>query len=121
MLKNVHLKEFFIDRSKNNYGRSRDNVEPSKMVEDSLHLTINIVFEGNEINGVTFSAAKKTKISATHNKRLREVGEDDITFMWEDADILLLSYNDALVIALNVLDFKIKRVFVDPRSSTNII
>ncbi|XP_070057534.1 uncharacterized protein [Nicotiana tomentosiformis] len=73
---------------------------------------------GNEINGVTFSAAKKTKLLITHIKRLRE---DDITFTEEDADGLLLPHNDALVISLNMLDFKIKRVLVDPGRSANII
>nr|XP_009760167.1 PREDICTED: uncharacterized protein LOC104212564 [Nicotiana sylvestris] len=61
------------------------------------------------------------KVSITHNKKLREVTEDDITFTEEDAYELLLPHNDALVISLNVLDFKIKRVLVDPESSTNII
>ncbi|XP_070041509.1 uncharacterized protein [Nicotiana tomentosiformis] len=76
---------------------------------------------GNEINGVTLSTAKKMKISVTHSKRLREVTEDDIAFMEEYPDGLLLPHNDALVISLNVLDFKIKHVLVDPGSSTNII
>nr|XP_009611227.1 uncharacterized protein LOC104104775 [Nicotiana tomentosiformis] len=108
-LKNGHLREFLRNRAKNNYGRTRDNAEPSK------------IFRGNEINGVTFSAAKKIKVSVIHSKRLREVTEDDFTFREEDTDGLLLPYNDALVISLNVLDFKIKRVLVDPRSSANII
>ncbi|XP_070050109.1 uncharacterized protein [Nicotiana tomentosiformis] len=77
-----------------------------------------MIFEGNEINAVTFSPAKKIKVSITHSKRLRE---DDITFTEEDADGLLLPHNDELVISLNVLDFKIKRVLVDVGSSTNII
>ncbi|XP_070050039.1 uncharacterized protein [Nicotiana tomentosiformis] len=77
-----------------------------------------MIFGGNETNGVTFSAAKKTKVSITHSKRLRE---DDITFTDEDADGLLLSHNDTLVISLNVLDFKTKCVLMDPGSSTNII
>ncbi|XP_075077110.1 uncharacterized protein LOC107813568 [Nicotiana tabacum] len=108
-LKNGHLREFLRNRAKNNYGRTRDNAEPSK------------IFRGNEINGVTFSAAKKIKVSVIHSKRLREVTEDDFTFREEDTDGLLLPHNDALVISLNVLDFKIKRVLVDPRSSANII
>ncbi|XP_070057368.1 uncharacterized protein [Nicotiana tomentosiformis] len=120
-MKNGHLREFLSNRAKNNYGHSRDNTEPSKIVEDPPRLTINIIFGGNEINGVTFSEAKKIKKSVTHNKRLREVAEDDITFTEEDADGLLLPHNDSLVITLNVLDFKIKRVLVDPGSSTNII
>ncbi|XP_016454375.2 uncharacterized protein LOC107778606 [Nicotiana tabacum] len=61
------------------------------------------------------------KVSITYRKRLREVAEDDITLTEEDVDGLLLPYNDALVISLNVLDFKIKRVLVDLGSSANII
>nr|XP_016459401.1 PREDICTED: uncharacterized protein LOC107782955 [Nicotiana tabacum] len=60
---------------------------------------------------------KKTKVSVTHSKKLREVAEDDITFTKEDADGLLLPHNDALVISLNVLDFKIKRILFDLESS----
>ncbi|XP_070032821.1 uncharacterized protein [Nicotiana tomentosiformis] len=101
LLKNGHLKEFLSDRAKNNYGRNRDNAEPLKAGEDPPRQTINMIFEGNEINGVTFSAAKKTKVSITHSKRLRK---DDINFTEEDADGLLLPHNDALVISLNVLD-----------------
>nr|XP_016466990.1 PREDICTED: uncharacterized protein LOC107789645 [Nicotiana tabacum] len=121
LLKNGHLREFLSDRAKNNYGRSHDNMEPSKVGEDPPRLTINMIFGGNEINGVIFSATKKTKVSVTHNKRLREVTEDDITFIEEDADGVLLPHNDALVISLNVLDFKIKHVLVDPGSLANII
>ncbi|XP_070046602.1 uncharacterized protein [Nicotiana tomentosiformis] len=116
--KNGHLKEFLSGRAKRNYGRKRDNAEPSKAGEASLCQTINMIFGGNEINGVTFSAAKKKKVSITHSKRLRE---DDITFTEDDADGLLLPHNDALVVSLNVLDFKIKLVLVDPGSSANII
>ncbi|XP_070034715.1 uncharacterized protein [Nicotiana tomentosiformis] len=61
------------------------------------------------------------KVSVTYNKRLQEVAEDDITFTEEDADGLLLPHNDALVISLNILDFNIKRVLVDPGSLDNII
>ncbi|XP_016435051.2 uncharacterized protein LOC107761336 [Nicotiana tabacum] len=78
-------------------------------------------FGGNEINGVTFSATKKTKVSVTHSKRLREIAEDDITFTEEDANGLLLPHNDALIISLNVLDFKIKYVLVNPGNLANII
>ncbi|XP_070045655.1 uncharacterized protein [Nicotiana tomentosiformis] len=60
-------------------------------------------------------------MSVTHSKRLRKVAKDDITFTEEDIDGLLLLNNNALVISLNVLDFKTKRVLVDPGSSANII
>nr|XP_009625750.1 uncharacterized protein LOC104116566 [Nicotiana tomentosiformis] len=97
LLKNGHLREFLSDRAKNNYDRSRDNTEPLKVAEGSHRLTINMIFGGNEVNYVTFSAKKKMEISVTHNKRLRKVTEDDITFTKEDADELLLPHNDALV------------------------
>ncbi|XP_070055467.1 uncharacterized protein [Nicotiana tomentosiformis] len=118
LLKNGHLKKFLSDRAKNNYGHNIDTAKPSKEGEEPPRQTINMIFGGNEINGVNFSAAKKTKVSITHSKRLQE---DDITFTEEDADGLPLPHNDALVISLNVLDFKIKRVLVDPGSSANII
>ncbi|XP_070034979.1 uncharacterized protein [Nicotiana tomentosiformis] len=118
LLKNGHLREFLRDRAKNNYGRNRDNAKPSKAGEEPPRQMINMIFGGNEINRVTFSSAKKTKVSITHSKRLRE---DDITFTEEDADGLLFPHNDALVISLNVLDFNIKRVLVDPGCSANIV
>ncbi|XP_070046246.1 uncharacterized protein [Nicotiana tomentosiformis] len=118
LLKNGHLREFLSDRAKKNYGRNRDNAEPSKERENPPCQMINMIFEGNEINRVTFSATKKKKVSITNSKRLRE---DDITLTEEDADRLLFSHNDALIISLNMLDIKIKRVLVDPGSSANII
>ncbi|XP_070047321.1 uncharacterized protein [Nicotiana tomentosiformis] len=121
LLKNDHLREFLSDRANKNYGRSRDNTEPLNIGEDPPRLTINMIFGGYNINGVTFSAAKKTKVLVTHSKRLRKVIENDITFTEEDVIGLLLPHNDALVISLNVIDFKIKCVLVDPRSSANII
>nr|XP_009588407.1 uncharacterized protein LOC104085981 [Nicotiana tomentosiformis] len=121
LLKNSHLKEFLSDRAKKDYGRSRDNAEPSKIGKDPHWLTINMIFGGNEINGVTFSTAKKTNVLVTHSKRLLEVAEDDISFTEEDAEGLLLPHNDALVTSLNVLDFKIKRVSIYPASSVTII
>ncbi|XP_016481444.1 uncharacterized protein LOC107802451 [Nicotiana tabacum] len=121
LLKNDHLREFLSDRSKNNYGRDWDNAEPSKIGEEPPRLTINMIFGGNEINDVTFSVAKKTQVSVTHNKRLQEVTKDNITFTEKETDGLLLPHNDAMVISLNVLDFKIKHVFVDPVSSAKII
>ncbi|XP_019244331.1 PREDICTED: uncharacterized protein LOC109224198 [Nicotiana attenuata] len=80
-----------------------------------------MIVKGNKIGGVTFSIAKKMKVVVTHGKRLREFDEDNITLTEEDADGLLLPHNDTLVISLTALDFKIKRVLVDPGSSANII
>ncbi|XP_009779038.1 uncharacterized protein LOC107793938 [Nicotiana tabacum] len=118
LLKNGHLREFLSNRAKNN--QSRDNAERSKVVEGCHMLTINTIFRENEVYVVTFLASKKMKISVTYNKRLWEVVEDDITFTEEDT-VRLLPHNDALIISLSVLDFKIKSVLADPGSSANII
>ncbi|XP_070054195.1 uncharacterized protein LOC142180109 [Nicotiana tabacum] len=97
LLNNGHLREFLSDWTKNNYARNRDATEPAKPPAGSPCLTINIIFGAVKVNGVMFSAAKKTKISLTHGKRDREKsGDDGITFTEEDADGLILSHNDAL-------------------------
>nr|XP_016488809.1 PREDICTED: uncharacterized protein LOC107808756 [Nicotiana tabacum] len=62
LLKNGHLREFLSDRAKNNHSRNHDNMDPSKAGEDPPRLTINMIFKGNEINRVTFSAAKKDEV-----------------------------------------------------------
>nr|XP_009618036.1 uncharacterized protein LOC104110278 [Nicotiana tomentosiformis] len=120
-LNNGHLREFLSDHTKNNYGRSRDNMKPSKTAAWSPWMTINMIFGGSKVNGVAFTTTNKTNISVTHRKRVREVSEYDITFTKEDVDGLLLPHNDTLVISLNVLDFQIKHVLVDPGTLANII
>ncbi|XP_019246399.1 PREDICTED: uncharacterized protein LOC109226052 [Nicotiana attenuata] len=73
LLKNGHLREFLSNHAKNNCGRNRDNAEQSKSAAGSPRMTINMIFEGNKINGVTFSAAKKTKISVAHVFKIKRV------------------------------------------------
>ncbi|XP_019267661.1 PREDICTED: uncharacterized protein LOC109244949 [Nicotiana attenuata] len=121
LVKNGHLREILSDRAKNNYGKNLDVAEPSNLDAESPRMTMHMIFGGDEVNRVIFSTTMKTKISITHGNRIREVLEDDITLIEEDDDRLLLPHNDDLVNSFNVLDFKIKRVLVDPGSSTNII
>nr|XP_016451225.1 PREDICTED: uncharacterized protein LOC107775929 [Nicotiana tabacum] len=97
LLKNGHLREFLSDRAKNNYGRDRDDTQTPRAREEPPHQTINMIFGGNEINGITFSAAKKTRVSTIHSKRLRE---DENTFTDEDVDGLLQPQNGALILLL---------------------
>ncbi|XP_070010570.1 uncharacterized protein [Nicotiana sylvestris] len=84
---------------------------------------VNIITGGDEVNRVTYTAAKKTsKVTVTHGKRICQVLEgDSITFDDEDADDLIISHNDALVVSLLVHDTNIKRVLIDPGSSMNIV
>ncbi|XP_019246505.1 PREDICTED: uncharacterized protein LOC109226163 [Nicotiana attenuata] len=122
LLKNGHIIEFLSGCAKINYDMSQDAAEPSKPTTGSPPLTINMIFGGVKVNRVIFLAAKKMKISVTHGKRIQEAPKDDeTTFIEEDVGSLILPHNNALVISVNVLDFKIKCVLVDPGSLANII
>lgn len=99
----------------------KNRQEPPK--PPSTKRTVNVITGGDEVNGVTYTAAKKTsKVTVTHGKRVRQVlDEDSITFDDEDADDLIIPHNDALVISLLVHDTNVKRVLINPGSSVNII
>ncbi|XP_070040212.1 uncharacterized protein [Nicotiana tomentosiformis] len=101
LLKNGHLRQFLSDQAKNNYGRNRDNTEPSKAGEDGGRQTINMIFRRNEINGATFSAAKKMKIkrvlvdpgSSANIIQLRVVEQAKLTGSIIPATKLLTGFN----------------------------
>lgn len=66
LLKNGHLRELLSDWLK--------KTAAAIVITWNLrkHEKINMIFGGNEINGMTFSVAKKMKVSITHKKKLRE-------------------------------------------------
>lgn len=75
------------------------------------------------MNGVTFTTAKKfTKRSTSHEKRMRQtLIRESIVFDDEDAHGLNMPHNDALLIALQIFGTDVRRVLIDPRTSTNIV
>ncbi|XP_070007198.1 uncharacterized protein [Nicotiana sylvestris] len=85
--------------------------------------TVNVITRGDEVNGVTYAAAKKmSKVIVTHGKYVRQVlNGDSIIFDDEDTDNLMIPCNDALVISLLVHNTKVKRVLIDLGSSVSII
>ncbi|XP_070020077.1 uncharacterized protein [Nicotiana sylvestris] len=99
----------------------KNKQEPLKPL--SPKRTVNVISGGEEINGVTYTTAKKvSKITVTHGKRVRKVLEEEsIIFDDADADGVLTPHNDALLISLLVHDTNVKRVLIDPSSSVNII
>nr|XP_016482621.1 PREDICTED: uncharacterized protein LOC107803420 [Nicotiana tabacum] len=99
----------------------KNRQEPPK--PPSPKRTVNVIIGGEEINGVTYTAAKKvSKITVTHGKRVRCVLEEEsITFDDAGANGELTPHNDALVISLLVHDTNVKQVLIDPGSSVNII
>ncbi|XP_070014933.1 uncharacterized protein [Nicotiana sylvestris] len=100
LLKQRYLTELFSEKGKQAYMKNRQ--EPPK--PPSPKKTVNVINGGEEINGVTYTAAKKvSKITVTNGKRVRQVLEEDsITFDDADADGVLIPHNDALVISLLV-------------------
>nr|XP_016487688.1 PREDICTED: uncharacterized protein LOC107807762 [Nicotiana tabacum] len=117
--KQGYLTDLFSAKDKQSYMKNRQ--EPPK--PPSPKRTVNVISGGEEVNGVTYTAAKKTsKFTVTHGKRVRQVlVEDNITFDDADADGLIIPHNDPLVISLLIHDSNVKRVLIDPGSSMNII
>nr|XP_016474859.1 PREDICTED: uncharacterized protein LOC107796578 [Nicotiana tabacum] len=119
LLKQGYLTELFSKKGKQAYMKNRQ--EPPK--PPSPKRTVNVINGGEEVNGVTYTAARKTtKFTITHGKQTRQTLEDDnITFDDADADGLMIPHNEALAISLLIHDTNIKRVLIDPGSSVNII
>ncbi|XP_016509438.1 uncharacterized protein LOC107826908 [Nicotiana tabacum] len=119
LLKQGYLTDLFSEKGKQTYMENRQ--EPPK--PPSPKRTINVINIGEEVNGVTYTAAKKTsKVTVTHKKRVRKVLEkDNITFDDVGADGVMIPYNDSLVIYLLVHDTNVKHILIDPGSFVNII
>ncbi|XP_070015129.1 uncharacterized protein [Nicotiana sylvestris] len=119
LLKQGYLTELFSERGKQSYMKNRQ--EPPK--PPSPKRTVNVISGGEDINGVTYTAANKvSKVTITHGKRVRHVLEEEsITFDDAHTDGVLSPPNDALIISLLVHDTNVKRVLIDPDSSVNII
>ncbi|XP_070008581.1 uncharacterized protein [Nicotiana sylvestris] len=107
------------EKGKQAYMKNRQ--EPPKPL--SPKITINAISGGEDINGMSYTAANKTsKVTITQGKRVQHVLEEgNITFNNAYTDGILIPHNYALVISLIVYDTNVKRVLIDPGSSVNII
>ncbi|XP_009794173.1 uncharacterized protein LOC107817125 [Nicotiana tabacum] len=119
LLRQGYLTDLFIEKGRQSYMKNRQ--EPPK--SPSPKRTVNVITGRDEVNGVTYTVAKKmSKVIVTHGKRIRQTLEgDSITFDDEDTDGLMIPHNDALVISLLVHDTNVQRVLIDSGSSANII
>lgn len=114
LLKQGYLTDLFSEKGNQAYMKNRQ--EPPKL--PSPKRTVNVISGREEVNGVTYTAAKVSKITVNHGKRVHQVlEEDNITF--DDADVngVLIPHNDALVISLLVHDTNVKRGLIDQSSS----
>lgn len=84
---------------------------------------VNDIFGGEEVNGVTFTAAKKfTKMSNSYEKRTRQtLTRESMVFDDEDVDGLNMPHNDAVVITLRNFETEVRKILIDPGSLTNIV
>ncbi|XP_019262411.1 PREDICTED: uncharacterized protein LOC109240235 [Nicotiana attenuata] len=74
LLKQGYLTNLFCEKGKQTYMKNRQ--EPPK--PPSPKRTVNVISRGEEVNGVAYTAAKKTsKVTVTHGKRVRQVLEED--------------------------------------------
>ncbi|XP_070008609.1 uncharacterized protein [Nicotiana sylvestris] len=91
-----YLTELFSEKGKQAYMKNRQ--EPPK--PPSPKRTVNVISGGEDINGVTYTAANKiSKVTITQGKRMRYVLEEEsITFDDADADGVLSPHNDALIL-----------------------
>ncbi|XP_060190752.1 uncharacterized protein LOC132620043 [Lycium barbarum] len=117
LLKNGHLREFLSERAKNHY-KERENHKRAEPVEPQ-HV-INMIIGGT--NAQRGPVMKRTKVSIVREKRTRDyTPEGSISFNNEDAEGIIQSQNDALVISILVFKSQVKRILIEPGSSANII
>ncbi|XP_075098786.1 uncharacterized protein LOC142175705 [Nicotiana tabacum] len=78
LLKQGYLTELFSEKGKQAYMKNRQ--EPPR--PPSPKRTVNVINGGEEVNDITYTAARKTtKFTITHGKRTRQTMEDgNITF-----------------------------------------
>ncbi|XP_075104520.1 uncharacterized protein LOC142178580 [Nicotiana tabacum] len=78
LLKQGYLTELFSEKGKQAYMKNRQ--DPPK--PPSFKRTVNVISGGEEINGVTFTAANKvSKVTIIHGKRVRHVLEEESSFV----------------------------------------
>ncbi|XP_070031758.1 uncharacterized protein [Nicotiana tomentosiformis] len=112
-----HLREFLRDRAKNHL-KNRDSNRQNEQ-EEPQHVVHMIVGGVDTPQGPVF---KRTKVSITREKRTGDyVPEGTLSFNDEDAEGILQPHNDALVISVLMNKIQVKRVLIDPGSTTNII
>ncbi|XP_070017792.1 uncharacterized protein [Nicotiana sylvestris] len=112
-----HLREFLSDPGKNHY-RDRDANRKNEQ-EEPQHMIHMIVGAVDIPQGLTFEC---TKVRITREKRTRDyLPENTLSFHDADAEGIEQHHNNALVISILMNKIQVKRVLVDPGSSTNII
>ncbi|KAL5846603.1 hypothetical protein ACOSQ3_010127 [Xanthoceras sorbifolium] len=106
--------------------RSRDIVSFPPPEPPKHERTVNVISGGSEVNGVTYSEAKRHSRQAGRTDVQRTHTADPtynypISFSSDEHTDLFNPHHDALVISLTVANCLIKRILVDNGSSTNVL
>ncbi|XP_070041411.1 uncharacterized protein [Nicotiana tomentosiformis] len=117
LFNNEHLQGFMSYRAKNHF-RNRESNE--QIEQEEPHLVITMIIGGIDVpHGPML---KRTKVSIIREKWTRDyVPEGTVSFNDEDAKGMVQPHNDALIIFVIVNKSRVKRVLIDPGSSSNII
>ncbi|KAL5760612.1 hypothetical protein ACOSQ2_019450 [Xanthoceras sorbifolium] len=129
LLKKGHLKEFLTDKGKQtfmNKERSRDIASIPPPEPPKHERTVNVISGGSEVNGVTYSEAKRHSRQAGRMDVQRTRTADPtcnypISFSSDKHMDLFNPHHDELVISLTVANCLIRRILVDNGSSTNVL
>ncbi|XP_019235608.1 PREDICTED: uncharacterized protein LOC109215939 [Nicotiana attenuata] len=117
LFNNGHLQEFLSERAQNHF-KNRD-VNKQIEQEEPQHV-INMIISRVDIPRGPM--LKRTKVSITREKVTWDyVPEGTVSFNDEDTEGIVQPHNDALVISVLINKFRVKRVLIDPGSSSTII
>ncbi|KAL5577724.1 hypothetical protein UlMin_019423 [Ulmus minor] len=125
LLKRGHLLDLLTDKGKKTVANRDNHVEePTEPIPERV---INVITGGSEINGISYSAARRhARVSVNPETCSSQPPASDytdqvISFVDNEATSLINPHHDALVISLLVANCKIKRILVDNGSSTNVL
>ncbi|XP_070002396.1 uncharacterized protein [Nicotiana sylvestris] len=112
-----HLREFLSDQAKNHF-KNRDSNRQNEQ-EEPQHV-IHMIVGG--VNIPQEPVFKRTKVTITREKQTQDyLSEEALSFNDEDVEGIEQPHNNALVISILMNKHQVKRVLIDPGSSTNII
>ncbi|XP_031263259.1 uncharacterized protein LOC116121438 [Pistacia vera] len=127
LLKRRHLQDLLIDKRKNIVGQKNSKETSPAPWEPTPKGFCFIISGGSKISRVSYSSAK-CYARANNHLEVRSIHSSPwthtnqiIQFEDDESITLVIPHHDALVISLQITNILVKRVFVDRRSSANIL
>ncbi|XP_031248479.1 uncharacterized protein LOC116106278 [Pistacia vera] len=127
LLKRGHLRDLLTDKGKSTISHKSTNEKSPPPREPMPKGFCNIISGGLEINGVSYSSAKRYARANSHHEiqsihpSSQSHSHQVIKFEDDEPVTLAAPHHDALVVALQIANILVKRVFIDGGSSANIL